>query len=136
MDISGSCMCGAVSYSGSAEPVIQGNCHCKNCQKTTGSAYSAMMFFPEGAIEVHGDIKYFRRVGESGKEIATGFCPGCGTQLVSKPGTMQGLIGVRVGTLDHPEIYKPAADIFIKSASPWDHMDPNIPKFEGYPPLG
>ena len=136
MNISGSCMCGAVSYSGSAEPIIQGNCHCKNCQKTTGSAYSAMMFFPEGAIEIHGDIKYFKRIGESGKETAAGFCPRCGTQLVSRPGSMQGLIGVRVGTLDRPEIYKPAADIFTKSAAPWDHMNPNIPKFEGYPPRG
>lgn len=56
-------MCGAVSYSGSAEPVIQGNCHCKNCQKITGSAYAALMFFPQGAIEIQGDIKYFKRIG-------------------------------------------------------------------------
>lgn len=135
MKISGSCLCGASSYSGSAEPVIQGNCHCKICQKTTGSGYSAMMFFPQDTIEIQGDIKYFRRMGDSGKETAHGFCPHCGTQIVSMPGSMQGLIGVRVGTLDHPEIFKPAADIFTKSANPWDHMDPNIPKFKEYPPM-
>lgn len=136
MNISGSCMCGTVSYSGSAEPVIQGNCHCKHCQKTTGSGYAALMFFPEGAVKIDGDIKYFKRVGDSGKEIANGFCPRCGTQLVTRPGSMPGVIAVRVGTLDHPEVYKPAVDIFTRSAAPWDHMDPSVPKFAEYPPLG
>lgn len=134
MKISGSCMCGAVRYSGDAEPVVQGNCHCKECQKITGSAYSAMLFFPLGAIEIHGDIKYFKHTGESGNESAAGFCPECGTQLVMKAGSMQGSIGVRAGTLDHPELYHPAADIFTRSAAPWDHMDPAIPKFETFPP--
>lgn len=134
MKISGSCTCGAVSYTTSTEPVLQGNCHCKNCQKMTGSAYSATMFFPEQAVDIKGKVKYYTRQGDGGNETARGFCEACGTQLFGKPGTMPGLIGIRAGTLDDPNIYKPAVDIFTASAASWDHMDPEIPKFAGFPP--
>lgn len=135
MTYSGKCGCGAVSYKVSGTPVIQGNCHCRHCQRMTGAAYSATLFFTAGAIEVQGETRTFAGAGESGA-TAVVFCPNCGTQLLSRPTTMQGLEGVRAGTLDDPGLYKPAGDIFTRSAAPWDHMDPSIPKFEEYPPMG
>ena len=134
MNISGSCTCGAVRYETSAEPVLQGNCHCQNCQKMTGSAYSATMFFPEQAVHIQGQVKYYTRQGNGGKHSARGFCEVCGTPLFGKPGTMPGLIGIRAGTLDDPNVYKPTVDIFTASAVSWDHMDPEITKFAGFPP--
>ena len=135
MTYSGGCSCGAVRYETSDAPVIQGNCHCKQCQKTTGSAYSATLFFPIQSVKIQGETKSFSAAGES-KTTTIVFCPSCGTQLLTKPGTMSQLIGVRAGTLDNPSLYKPSADIFVGSAASWDHMDPSIPKFEAYPPMG
>lgn len=135
MKYTGHCICGAVKYEIEGEPALQGNCHCTNCQRMTGSAYSASMFFPESAIHVHGNVKQFGHAGESGTTTLT-FCPECGTQLFSKPVMMKGLTGVRAGTLDNPNLYKPAADIFTRSATSWDHMNPDIPKFKTYPPMG
>jgi len=134
MKISGSCTCGAITYECSTDPVMQGNCHCRECQRMTGSAYSATMFFPEQSVRINGDVKYFIRTGDSGSEVSRGFCPACGTQLFGKPGIMKGLIGVRAGTLDDPNNYHPAVDLFTRSAASWDHMNPSIPKFETYPP--
>ena len=128
-------MCGAVRYEVSGDPVLQGNCHCKHCQKATGSAYSATLFFPEHSVKVEGATKSFDQAGES-KATTTIFCPVCGTQPLTKPANMHGLVGVRAGTLDDPSTYKPAADIFARSAVGWDHMDPSIPKFQTYPPMG
>ena len=44
------------------------------------------------------------------------------------------VVGVRVGSLDDPSGYRPTMDMFVASAQPWDHMNPELPKFPGYPP--
>jgi hypothetical protein len=49
------------------------------------------------------------------------------------PGCWPDLVGLRVGTLDDPSWFRAEADIFTKSAQPWDHMDPAIPKYDTYP---
>jgi len=42
-------------------------------------------------------------------------------------------VGLRVGSLDDPTEFRPAADIFVKGAQPWDHMNPDLPKHQTYP---
>lgn len=86
-------------------------------------------------MQLRGATRQFTGAGESGTTTLV-FCPECGTQILSKPATMRGLVGVRAGTLDDPGLYKPAADIFVRSAASWDCMNPDIPKFETYPPMG
>ena len=135
MKYSGGCSCGAVRYEASGEPLIQGNCHCRHCQKSTGSAYSAMLFFPIPAVQVEGEARSFDGAGESGTTTVV-FCPKCGTQLLTRPVTMAGMVGVRAGTLDDPNLFQPAGDIFVRSAASWDHMNPALPKFETFPPMG
>jgi hypothetical protein len=44
------------------------------------------------------------------------------------------IVGLRVGSLDDPSEFRPEADIFVKSAHPWDHMNPDLPKHQTYPP--
>ncbi len=46
---------------------------------------------------------------------------------------MPGMTGVMAGSLDDPSLFKPTMDIFTDSAQPWDHMDPDLPKFPGMP---
>jgi hypothetical protein len=48
--------------------------------------------------------------------------------------TRPNIIWLRVGTLDDPSGFRAEADIFVKSAQPWDHMDPALPKYDTYPP--
>lgn len=128
--ISGRCSCGSVTYECSAAPVIQGNCHCTECQRMTGTAFSATLFVPKDSLKISGEVKKHMRRGESGNEVGRGFCPNCGSQLFGIPGTLPGLIGIRAGTLDNPALYQPGANIFAASAQPWDCLDPNVPRFE------
>ena len=134
MSISGRCSCGAVTYECSATPVVQGNCHCSECQRMTGSAYSATLYVPESSVKINGDVKYFTRPGGSGNLVERGFCPVCGSQLFGKPSLVPGLIGLRAGSLDDPSDYRPQVDIFASGAAPWDHMNPSIAKFAESPP--
>ena len=134
MSLSGSCLCGSVSYRCTSEPVLAGNCHCLDCKKTSGSGYAPIFFVPESAISITGEVKYYERTGNSGKTARRGFCPNCGSQLFGRPDAMPGLIAVRAGTLTDLSQYKPQIDIFTSRAPAWDCMDPTLPKFAEMPP--
>lgn len=133
--ISGGCLCGAVRYASSAAPLIEGNCHCRDCQKASGSAYAPTLFFPLEAVTITGDAKFFESIGGSGQPIRRGFCPKCGSQLFGLPSMSEDIIGVRAGSLDDTSAYHPQAEIFTSHAAHWDSMSEATAKFETYPPM-
>ncbi len=134
MKMSGKCLCGAVSYTCSTDPVFTGNCHCNDCKKSSGSGYSPTMFFPENSVSVSGEVKYFESKGRSGKNVNRGFCPTCGSQLFGKPEVMPGLLAIKAGSLDDTSKFTPQIDVFVSHAAPWDVMDQDLPKFPEMPP--
>jgi hypothetical protein len=130
----GSCLCGAVAYEANGEPVFQFNCHCRDCQKSTGCAYAPIMFFPRDALRLTGPLTYHSIRGGSGQNVTRGFCGRCGAQVVGDVEIAAPLLSIRAGTLDDPTLFRPRADIFVTHAAAWDAMDPGIPKFERMPP--
>lgn len=130
----GGCMCGAIRYECTAEPIFMGNCHCRDCQQATGTAFAAAMLVPRNAVKITGEAKYFDVVGNSGNMVGRGFCPNCGSRLFSKPPIPE-LMGIMAGSLDDPSEFKPAVDIYTASAQPWDYMNPNLHKFDTIPSL-
>jgi hypothetical protein len=134
--MSGSCSCGAVTYTCTGAPVLAGNCHCRDCQKASGGAYNPTFFMSETAIAIRGEVKWYESRGDSGKPVYRGFCPQCGSRLFGKSSVMPGLIGVTAGTLDDPEQFKPQVNIYTSRARSWDFMDPALPQFPELPPQG
>jgi hypothetical protein len=132
--LKGGCLCGSVHYESSVKPIFSGNCHCRDCQHSSGSAFSATIFVQKDLIAITGDVKYYEVKGLSGHEVSRGFCPACGSQLFGKPAVMPGVIGIRAGTLDDPSLYHPDMDIFVESVQDWDFMNPALPKFPQMPP--
>jgi hypothetical protein len=78
-------MCGTIRYACSAAPVFMVNCHCRDCQQATGTAFAAGLLVPRDAVKIAGDVKYYDVVGGSGSIVGRGFCPNCGAYLFSKP---------------------------------------------------
>jgi hypothetical protein len=132
--ITGGCLCGGVRFELDGEPAFSSNCHCRGCQRASGSAYMPLMGFPKDAVRVTGDVKYFQRQADSGASESEGFCPECGARLFAYAEAYEDFLLVRAGSLDDPALYKPQADIYTASAQPWDHMDPDLPKFPKMPP--
>lgn len=131
----GGCLCGAVRYECTGEPVFSLLCHCRDCQRQSGSAYAAAVRVPAMNFRVtQGEPKRYTKSGDSGNEVTRAFCPECGCMLFLQVSARPDLVGIRVGTLDDPSWFRPEADIFVKSAQPWDHMNPNLPKYASYPP--
>jgi hypothetical protein len=128
----GGCMCGAIRYECTAEPIFMGNCHCRDCQQATGTGFAAAMLVPRNAVNIIGDVKYFDVVGDSGNIVGRGFCPNCGSRLFSKPPIPE-LMGIMAGSLDDSSEFQPAVDIYTANAQPWDYMNPDLPKFDRIP---
>jgi hypothetical protein len=130
----GGCMCGAVRYECSTEPVMTANCHCRDCQRATGGAYVSVLFVPRNTVNITGEVKYYDVKGDSGNILSRAFCPTCGSRLFGKPAVMPDLLGIMAGSLDDPSSHRPAIDIYTDSAQPWDYLNPELPKFPKGPP--
>ena len=120
MKISGGCACGAIRYEGDADPAVMVNCHCRDCQRSTGSGYAPVMALPAAAIKIKGTPRYYKTIGEAGKAIERGFCATCGSPVTVKLDRFPDLIGVQAASLDDPSQYKPGLELFTASAQPWD----------------
>jgi hypothetical protein len=111
--LAGGCACGAITFECDVEPIIMLNCHCRNCQRASGSAFAPVVFVPKTGIGLLGKPRYYGRVGDAGKSVERGFCPSCGSQVTMKMERFPDALGLQAGCLDDPSMYKPSMDIFI-----------------------
>lgn len=132
--ISGGCQCGAVRYDCSAEPVVAAQCHCRQCQKASGTGSMPMLAVPKDALAITGEVTYFESKADSGNDVKRGFCPTCGGRLFGLTSGMPDLMAVAVGSLDDASWFKPAMTVFTAKAHPWSPIDDRIPAFPGMPP--
>lgn len=126
----GGCSCGAVRYAVRRDPVRMLNCHCRDCQRASGSAYAAIFVVAKSAFELQGELRYHAVVGSSGKRIERGFCPMCGSPVAIRLERAPDVVALHAASLDDPSVYRPALDIYTASAQPWDVMDSDTQKFE------
>ena len=131
----GGCACGAIRYESSSGPVLTFNCHCLDCQKAGGSAYASCLMVPASDFRLTGEPKYYTVTANSGYPIARGFCSECGSHVLAEMPYKARIIIIHAGSLDDPSWHRPAVDIFASRAQPWDHMDPDLPKFPQLPPV-
>jgi hypothetical protein len=124
----GGCACGAIRFSCEAEPAMMVKCHCRDCQRATGSAYAAVVAFPKAAIALDGEPRYYGVTGGSGNRIERGFCADCGSPVSVKLGLNPDVLGVHAAALDEPARFKAGLELFTASAQPWDLMDADTPK--------
>jgi hypothetical protein len=132
----GGCMCGAVRYECTAEPIFMGNCHCRDCQQASGSAYAAAIGVPQSAVKITGNVKYYESKADSGQLAKRGFCANCGARLFALPPFAPDLMVIMAAGLDDPSVFMAGMNIYTASAQPWDYMDPALPKFPKMPPPG
>src|SRR6185369_16582979 len=127
--ISGGCLCGKIRYTSTAEPVMTAVCHCKNCQKHAGTAFSVIVAVPKGTLSVSGPLKTFNDTGSSGKAVRRNFCPECGSPITTDVAAMPDLVFIKAGTLDDTSTLAPTMEIFCNSAQPWTTRGAQTQKF-------
>jgi hypothetical protein len=133
--LSGGCACGAVHYETTVDPVLMLNCHCRACQQAGGSGYAPIAVVPKEGVQLHGELRYHRSIGDSGRAVERGFCPNCGSQIAMKLESMPDIVGLQAGSLADPSRFVPVMDVFTDGAQPWDHMQPERKKFPRGPAI-
>ena len=133
---SGGCLCGAVRYACSAEPVYMGNCHCRDCQQATGSAYfPAVLVKAEDFTLLSGEPRWHEKKADRGHVMRRAFCSACGSPVFLVNGARTDFRAIYAGSLDDPSWYQPSRDIYVASAQPWDVLHPDLPQCDGMPEL-
>jgi len=132
-DITGGCLCGRVRYTLSGEPAFSGICHCRNCQRYTGSAFEAVVAYPTANVAVQGELKTYEDRGDSGQPVYRRFCPNCGSGILAEAVVLPGVTIVLVGGLDDPSVYNPTMEIYCGSAQPWVHAGGERQRFAKMP---
>src|SRR6266478_9318238 len=103
MITTGQCLCGAVRYRITAEPITTRACWCRLCQYIGAGSNTVNVGFPSSAITIEGTLADYRSVADSGNVMHRRFCPTCGTAMFSEAESRPHLIFVRAGTLDDRE---------------------------------
>jgi len=134
MEREGGCACGKVRYKLIADPLIVNACHCRDCQRLTGSAFVVNIWIERRFVEAdHSHLSSVVLTAGSGKPHEVFRCPDCGTALWSKYHAAPGdTLLLRAGTLDRPETIKPDVHIFTRSKVPWFDLPAGVPSFDGF----
>ncbi len=134
MEITGGCLCKLVRYRITSAPIVTRVCWCRLCQYLGAGSSTVNVCFPTSAITIEGELKDYSNIAESGNVMHRRFCPNCGTSLFSEAEIRPHLIFVRAGTLDDPEVARPAGTIWTSEAPTWACFDPALPQTEKQPP--
>ncbi len=125
----GQCLCGAVTYKISVDPMMVGHCCCKDCQRSTGAAHMTAAMFPIDAFTVEGNTKQHVKTADSGNVVTRHFCPECGGRLFADNSGTEGTRAVMVGSLDDPDAITPMVLVYGDSRLSWDMHDENLTVF-------
>ena len=127
--LAGGCMCGAVRFTVS-EPLLGAvYCHCKRCQRRTGTAFAATGLAPMGSFAIAEGEDAVREY-DPGDGWIKGFCGACGSALFTVNPENRDLVAVRLGAVDGDPGVRPSAHQFVNYAAPWEPIpDDGLPRF-------
>jgi hypothetical protein len=134
MEQQGGCACGKVRYRLTAPPLIVHCCHCRDCQRLTGSAFVVNLWIERRHVEAgEACLASTMVTAGSGKPHEIFRCAECGTALWSKYHAAPGdTVLLRGGTLDDPTSVTPDVHIFTRSKLPWVELPAGVPAFESF----
>lgn len=118
--LEGGCTCGSVRYRLASGPMIVHCCHCRDCQRKSGSAFAINALIEADRVELlKGRPEPRPQPTASGRPLDDYACAQCGTSVWSDYGRREVLLFVRIGTLDDPDALSPDVHIFVRSKQPW-----------------
>ncbi len=123
----GGCTCRAVRYRLRTKPLFTHCCHCRWCQRETGSAFALNALIEADRVALlHGEVEVVLTPSESGKGQKIARCPQCRIAVWSNYAAAGDAIRfVRVGTLDEPDRLRPDIHIYTRSKQPWVVLPPD-----------
>jgi hypothetical protein len=132
--LDGRCTCGAVRYRLTSGPLFVHCCHCRWCQRETGTAFALnAMIEADRVVLLQGEPELIATPSNSGKGQKILRCPTCKIALWSHyAGSGDKVCFMRVGTLEEPDRLPPDIHIFTASKQPWVVLPAGVPAVPEY----
>ncbi len=130
----GGCQCGHCRYRITGKSLSLFACHCRECQKQSGSAFGMALWIqhPEIAL-LSGRLVSWTRETPTGQRMHCEFCPRCGTRLFHRQENRPDMISIKPGTLDDTASLAPVAHIWLDSAQRWSNAGGECLQYPGNP---
>ena len=130
-------MCGAVRFEVTRPLLGALYCHCKRCQRRTGSAFSVSALMEPGSFRITAGEDHLRSWRPPDDGWVKSFCELCGSQIHSSDPARPEVRSVRMGALDDDPGIRPRAHQFTAYAAPWEPLpDDGLPRFPERLPAG
>lgn len=128
----GNCLCGAVKYQITEDPIMTRVCWCRTCQHIASNG-TVNLVVPSEALHINGELNSYVSTADSGSQVTRRFCPACGSHLFANSSARPQFTVVRAGTLEDPSSVKPSANIWAASAPDWACLDPTLERLDQQP---
>jgi hypothetical protein len=132
--VAGGCQCRTVRYQITAPPLGVYNCHCKDCQRSSGGTHTmSMPTRREHVVLLQGELVAFDKAADSGRLVRMMGCSRCGTKVWNEPLSFTTMLVVKPGTLDDMSWATPVGNIWTASKAPWVEIDNTFVNFPRQP---
>jgi hypothetical protein len=114
-----SCCCGKLNAETSGEPAFIVACHCRECQRRTGSVFGVGAYFPKSQVKLKSGGKMYVRDGQDGRKLRMHFCEDCGSTVFWELDITPNLYGIAVGTFAAPDFSSPTVSVWEENRHYW-----------------
>lgn len=129
-DFEGGCNCGAIRYKVAGAPIVVAICHCGNCRRQSGSAFSVNIVVRTDSLSLTGKLMTYEDTDTASKlPVSRQFCGGCGSPILSRSEATPKLAIVKAGTADDPHQFVPTIHVWTTSALPWVDIPAGVTQF-------
>lgn len=124
--LTGSCLCGKVRYEIRGPPQEMYFCHCRMCQKATGTAFATNMLVRVEDFAIVAGRESLTPYPSSPGEIRH-FCSSCGSPVYNEAERRKETVSVRCGLLDSDPMIRPAQHFYARFKAPWFEISDGLP---------
>jgi hypothetical protein len=113
------CTCGALSARAEGDTVRVSLCHCLECKRRTGSAFSWNATYEADRVEIAGPYRTHTRDSDDGRWGRHHFCPECGVAVFYEIEARPGMISIPAGAFADPDFPSPTIEVYDERRCPW-----------------
>ncbi len=129
----GRCLCGACRYAGAGPALFSVVCHCRDCQRASGSGGVPVLGVRREGFGASGPLKQSRVIGGSGQVAVRNFCADCGSLLFGTPEAAPEMVTIYAGSLDDPACFAPTDALFASQRPAWARLAAPLTEHSGLP---
>ena len=119
----GGCLCSAIRYSLSGNPLHSVTCHCKTCRAASGAPSVAWLTFRRDDFQI---VKGSPRLFPSSPRVSRTFCPRCGTPLTYEKGDNPSTIDITTCSMDEPGLFPPNREVWLEHRLSWEALNEQL----------